>query len=85
MDQAAIETAKLLGTGSAQIILAVVAVCLGGIAVWLGRTLYTEIKSCHTQSLDMLTKKIESDNRLADAIETSARVSEAALAAVRKQ
>lgn len=84
MDQAAIETAKLLGTGSAQIILAVVAVVASGIAVWLGRTLYAEIKSCHAESITMLTRTIESNDKLSDAIESSARVSEAMLAQLRK-
>ena len=84
MDQAAIETAKLLGSGSAQLILAAGAVIFGGVALWLGRTLYREIKSCHAQSLDMLSRKIESDNRLAAAIESSTRVTEAAIAAWRK-
>ena len=84
MDQAAIETAKLLGTGSAQLILATGAIIFAGVALWLGRTLYAEVKACHAQSVDMLTKKIESDNRLSDAIEASTRVTEAMLAQLRK-
>jgi intracellular septation protein A len=84
MDQAAIEAAKLLGTGSAQLILATGVVLFGGVALWLGRTLYIEVKACHAHAMAMLERKIESDNRLADAIESSTRVTEAALAALRR-
>ena len=84
MDQAAIETAKLLGTGSAQIVLAVFAVGLAIVCVWLGRALFAEIKACSAQLLAITEKKIESDNRLSDAIEGSIRVTEAALNAMRK-
>ena len=84
MESASIETAKLLGSGSAQLILAVLAVALAGIALWLGRALFAEIKACHAAMMDMLTRKIESDNKLADAIEANARVTEAAIATMRK-
>lgn len=84
MESASLETAKLLGSGSAQLILAVLAVALGGIAVWLGRALYTEIKGCSAQLLAITEKKIESDNKLSDAIDSSTRVSEAMLMQLRK-
>lgn len=84
MGAAELEAAKALGSGSAQLILAAGVVLFGLIAVWLGRTLYAEIKACSAQLLDITAKKIESDNKLADAIESSSKVMEAALVAMRR-
>jgi hypothetical protein len=83
MDKVALETAQMLGTGPTQLVLAIGLVFFAGATIWLGRMLHVEMKSCHAVTLDMLTKKIESDNRLADAIEGSTRVTEAAIAAKR--
>ncbi len=79
MEQAAIETAKLLGNGSVQIVLAIGLVFAVGVAVWLGLTLYAELKGCNAQMLDLATRKIESDNKLAMALEGLERVVETAL------
>ncbi len=79
MDQAAIETAKLLGSGSVQLLLAVGLVFAVGVAIWLGRTLYSELKGCNAQMLDLSSRKIESDNKLANALEGLERVVETAL------
>lgn len=84
MEAASLETAKLLGSGSVQLVLAVICVALAGAAVWLGRTLFSEMKACHASSVAQLTQKIESDNKLSDAIEASTRVAEAMLAQLRK-
>lgn len=82
------KTAELLGTGSPQIILAVVSVvlalALAAVATWLGKALYAEMKACNATLLSVTEKKIESDNKLADAIDGSTRVSEAMLAQLRK-
>jgi len=69
MDQAAIETAKLLATGSVQIVLAVGLVFFALVAVYLGRVLYNEIKACNAVMLDLTNRKIESDNKMTTALE----------------
>lgn len=84
METAAIETAKLLGTGSVQLILAIGLVFAAGVGIWLGRALFAEMKNCATQLLAITEKKIESDNKLASAIEGMEQVVNAALAAMRK-
>lgn len=85
MDNAAIETAKLLGSGSAQIILGLMVVALVGAVVWLARKLITQMEACHQQTVAMLTRFFESNDKLSDAIEVNTRVNEAAIAALRKQ
>lgn len=84
MDKVALETAQLLGTGPTQLVLAIGLVFFAGVALWLGKTLHAEVKACSTQLLAITEKKIESDNKLSDAIEGSTRVSEAMLAQLRK-
>jgi hypothetical protein len=84
METAALETAKLLGTSPVHMVLAIGLVFFASAAVWLGRLAFAEIKSCSAQMLAITEKKIESDNKLADAIDASTRVSEAMLAQVRK-
>lgn len=43
-----------------------------------------EVRACAAQTLDIATKKIESDNKLATALEGLEKVVEAALAVMRK-
>jgi len=77
MDQAAMETAKLLGTGPVQLVLAIGLVFFVIVTLWLGKRLLAQQQECHAQTLDITIKKIESDNRLADALEGLERVIEA--------
>jgi hypothetical protein len=84
MEQAALETAKLLGTASVQLLLAIGLVFFAVASVWLGRMVLAEIKLCSAQMLALTEKKIESDNKLADALEGLERVMEAAMAAVKR-
>lgn len=84
MDQAALEAAKALGSGNERFILAAAVLVLLGLAGWLGRALYTEIKGCGAQMLDIISKKIEADHKLADAIEGQTEVMKATLAQLRK-
>lgn len=81
MESAGLETAKLLGTANGQLILAIMLVFAVGVAVWLGRALFTEMKACHAQMVDMMVKKIESDNKMADALGGLERVIETTLRA----
>ncbi len=68
-----------------------VVIVLGLIAVYLWRELHAsraallaEVKSCHAQMLDITIKRIESENKMADALEGLERVVETALTALRK-
>ncbi len=79
IDPTTIEATKLLGTGSSQVILAAGLMFFVVVAAWLGRMLYGELKSCNAQMLDLTTKKIESDNKLAAALEGLERVVETAM------
>lgn len=83
----AIEAADKLAVGNAQTILAYVAVfsVLGGVAavVWLGRKLFTEVKSCSAERREELLKAADSYNNLARAIEGSTQATRAALEAAR--
>jgi hypothetical protein len=84
MGPAELEAAKALGSGDARFILAAVLVVLAGVAGWLGRKLYQEMKECNAQMLDLTTKKIDSDNKLASALEGVEKVVEAALSALKR-
>ena len=83
MDPTGMETAKALAAGDAKFILAVGVVALIAVAVWLGRALYAEMKACNAQMLDLITKKIESDNKLAGALEGVEKIVETALRTVK--
>lgn len=68
-----------------------VVIALGLVCVYLWRSLtdarsahLAEVKACAAQTLDITIKKIESDNKLADALEGVERVVEAALAAIKR-
>ncbi len=67
-----------------------VTLALGVAVVYLWRSLHeakdgpAEVRACAAQMLDVTIRKIESDNRLADALEGVEKVVEAALAAMRK-
>ena len=84
MDQAAIDAAKALSSGDAKFILAAGLVMAVIVAGWLGRQLYSELKSCNAQMLDLTSRKIESDHKIADAIDSNTQVMRAALDALRK-
>jgi hypothetical protein len=84
VETAAIETAKLLATGSVQLVLAIGFVFSVGVAIWLGKALYSEMKNCNAQMLALTEKKIDSDNKLANAIEGMEQVVNAALSALRR-
>lgn len=77
MDHGALEAAKELAGGDAKFILAAAVLLLIGLATWLGRSLYAEMKDCNSQMLALVEKKIESDNKLAAALEGLERVVEA--------
>lgn len=83
----AINVAGKLAVGDAQTILAFVAVfavlIFGGGCVWLGRRLFQEMKSCTAQWQSMIERKIESDMKLAAAIEGSNQVNRTALDTLR--
>jgi hypothetical protein len=68
-----------------------VTLALGVAVIYLWRSLHeakeahlAEVRACAAQMLDVTIRKIESDNRLADALEGVEKVVEAALAAMRK-
>ena len=68
-----------------------VVVALALIAIYLWRelqgaraALLAEVKACHLQMLDITVKRIESENKMAEALEGLERVIETALAALRK-
>lgn len=68
-----------------------VVIALGVVCVYLWKSLsearaahLAEVKACAAQTLDITIKKIESDNKLADALESVERVVEAALAAIKR-
>lgn len=68
-----------------------VVLALGIVCVLLWRSLtearkehMAEIRACHVQSVDLLKQTIESNNKLADAIDGSTRATEATLAIVRR-
>ncbi len=68
-----------------------IVVALGVVCILLWRALsesraahLAEVKACNAQMLDLTIRKIESDNKLADAIEGMERVVETALATLRK-
>jgi hypothetical protein len=68
-----------------------VVLALGAVCAYLWRSLtaardahLAEVKACAAQTLDITIKKIESDNKLADALEGVERVVEAALAAIKR-
>lgn len=77
METAGLETAKLLATGPLHYVLAVGLVFFALAAIWLGKLAFAEIKSCGERFCVLLEKTIDSNNRLADAIDANARVSEA--------
>lgn len=77
METAGLETAKLLAQGPLHYVLAVGLVFFAGAAIWLGKLAFTEIKACGERFCVLLEKTIESNNKLADAIDASARVAEA--------
>ena len=79
-----IAAAEKLGSGDTKFVLAALVVGLAIVAGWLGKRLYDELKSCNAQMLDLTTRKIESDNKLATALEGLEKVVEAALAVMRK-
>jgi hypothetical protein len=69
-----------------------VVLALGVVVVWLMRELtaaraahIAEVKACGAQTLDLALKKIESDNKLANALEGVEKVVEAALLALRSR
>lgn len=84
MEAAGLETAKLLATGPLHYVLAVGLVFFAGASIWLGKMILQEIKACSAQMLSVTEKKIESDNKLADAIDSSTRVFESLLTQLRK-
>jgi hypothetical protein len=68
-----------------------VVIALGVVCAYLWRSLIAsrdahlaEVKACAAQTLEITVKKIESDNKLADALEGVERVVEAALAAIKR-
>ena len=68
-----------------------VVIALGLVCSYLWRSLtaardahLAEVKACHATTIDLVVKKIESDNKLADALEGVERVVEAALAAIKR-
>lgn len=72
-------------------IIGTVTLALGVATIYLWRELraakaehLAEVKACAAQMLDVTVKKIESDNKLADALEGVEKVVEAALAALRR-
>jgi hypothetical protein len=79
----ALNAAEKLAAGDIKFVLAACFVGSVLIAVWLGRMLYVEMKACNAQMLDLTTKKIESDNKLASALEGLEKVVETALRAVK--
>ena len=79
----AIAAAEKLGAGDTKFVLAALVVGLVIVAGWLGKRLYDELKSCNAQMLDLTTKKIDSDNKLAAALEGLEKVVETALRAVK--
>jgi hypothetical protein len=83
MDSAALETAKMLGTGSVQLILAVGIVFFAIVAVGVTFRLLSELKSCAAQTLDLALKGIESNNKLVEALSGLERVIEASMRAPR--
>lgn len=69
-----------------------VVIALGIVCAYLWRSLtaardshLAEVKACAAQTLEITVKKIESDNKLADALEGVERVVEAALSALKRQ
>jgi hypothetical protein len=70
--------------GSVTIALAVAVIYLWRSWVEAKEAHLAEVKACAAQMLDMTIRKIESDNKLADALEGVEKVVEAALAAMRK-
>ena len=84
METAALETARMLGTATVQLVLAIGLVFFAGAAVVLGRMVLAEIKACSAQMLTLTERKIESDNKLADALEGLERVMEAAMASLKR-
>ncbi len=68
-----------------------VVIVLGIVCVFLWRSLsdarrdhLAEVKACAATTLDITIRKIDSDNKLADALEGVERVVEAALAAIKR-
>ncbi|UYN96571.1 MAG: hypothetical protein KIT25_06460 [Enhydrobacter sp.] len=85
MDQAALETAKLLGAGSAQIVLAAGLVFFAGCTVGLARLLFREIKSCGEERTQVIHQNIEASNKVAAAIDGNTQVMKAALDALKSR
>lgn len=83
MGEDAMNAAKTLASGDAKLVLAAAVIVLLGVAGWLGKMLYSELKNCAAQLLDAFTKKIEADHKLADAIDGQTKVMEATLAELR--
>jgi hypothetical protein len=83
MDSAAIETAKLLGTGSVQLVLAAGLVFFAGCTVGLARMLFREIKSCGEERTQVIRQNIEASNKVAAAIDGNTQVMRAALEALK--
>ena len=84
-------TAAGLGPWTQLGIVGSVVVALAGTVVLLWRTLsqtraehLAELRSCHAQTLDITIRQIESDNKLARALEGLEAVVKAALDALRK-
>ncbi len=80
----AIDAANKLATGSAQTILAFLCVALAvgfGWAIW---RLISEIKCCGTERTEILTKNIEAQHRISDALDGNSQVMKAALDALKR-
>ncbi len=83
----AISAAEKLASGSAQTILAYVAVAatvgLGGVSWWAIRNWIAEIKSCSVERREELLRKSESDGKLAAAIEGTNQINRAMIDALK--
>ena len=84
-------TSAIIGPWAQLGIVGSVVIALAIVVIYLWRALHeakaahlAEVKACGAQMLDMTVKKIESDNKLADALEGVEKIVEAALAALRK-
>jgi molybdenum cofactor biosynthesis enzyme MoaA len=84
-------TTAILGPWAQLGIVGSVVIALAVVVIYLWRAWHAskdahlaEVKSCADRMLDLTIRKIESDNKLADALEGVEKVVEAALAALRK-
>lgn len=65
------KAAEALGSGDTKYILAAGLVFFAVVAVTLGKMLYTEIKACAAQTLDITQKNIVANHRIADVMEAA--------------